>query len=122
METVEQLLERAGGPLSFRFFFMPMTVALLAARAGLQDAREGRPAFFWALLTNITDRRLLMASLVRDTRRVFIMAVLMDTFYQVAVLRAFHPAQMLIVALACAVVPYVLVRGPVTRLARRLRR
>ena len=38
------------------------------------------------------------------------------------VLQAFYVVQVLIVALACAIVPYVLFRGPVTRLTRRLYR
>jgi hypothetical protein len=46
------------------------------------------------------------------------MAVLLDSIYQVIVFRWIYPGQVLVVAVACAVVPYVLVRGPITRLAR----
>ena len=48
--------------------------------------------------------------------KVFVLAVLLDTGYQIFVL-AFYSGQAIIVAVACAIVPYVLVRGPVTRLA-----
>ena len=48
------------------------------------------------------------------------MAIVLDTAYQLMVLRAFYVVQALIVAVACAIVPYVLFRGPTTRLARLL--
>ena len=50
------------------------------------------------------------------------MAVIMDTTYQLIALRALQLVQVLVVAVACAIVPYLLVRGPVTFLARRLHR
>ena len=48
---VEQLLGRADGPFHFRLLVMPTVVAILAIRA-VRGAREGQPAFLWALLTN----------------------------------------------------------------------
>lgn len=116
---VEQLLGRAGGPLHFRLFVMPLVVTTLAIRAGLKDAKENQPAFLWAILTNPVERARLVRSAVKDIGRVFIVAVVLDTTYQLMVLRAFYPVQLLIIAVACAIVPYVLIRGPVTRLARR---
>jgi hypothetical protein len=119
---VEQLLGRAGGPLHLRLVMMPTVVTLLAIRAGLGDAREGRRAFLWSVLAHPGARRQALRSAVRDIHRVFIMAVILDTIYQLAVLRAFYPVQLLILAIGCAVVPYVLVRGPVARLMRLLNR
>jgi hypothetical protein len=46
----------------------------------------------------------------------------MDTVYQLIVLKAFYPAEAVIVALALAFVPYLLLRGPVARIARLWRR
>ena len=116
---IEQLLGRAGGPLHLRLVILPTVVSLLAIRAGLRDARAGEPAFLWALLTRRTERRRLLLSAVKDVGRVFIGALVIDTIYQALVLRSFYPVQALIVAVACAIVPYALIRGPVTRLARR---
>ena len=48
------------------------------------------------------------------------MAIVLDTVYQLIVLRAFYVVQALIVAVVCAIVPYVLFRGPTARLARLL--
>ena len=119
---VEQLLGRAGGPLHLRLVMMPTMVTLLAIRAGLRDAREGRPAFLWTVLAHPAGRGQAIRSAVRDIHRVFIMAVILDTIYQLAVLRAFYVVQLLIIAIGCAVVPYVLVRGPAARLVRLLHR
>jgi hypothetical protein len=115
---VEQLLGRASGPLHFRLLIMPTVVTILAIRAGMKDAREGQPAFLWAILTNPAERRRLFRSAVKDIGRIFIVAIVLDTIYQIIVLRAFYPVQLLIVAVMCAIVPYVLIRGPVTRLTR----
>jgi len=96
---------------------MPTVVTILAIRAGLRDAREGQPTFVWALLTMPAQRRRRFRSGVKDVGRIFAVACVLDTIYQLFVLREFHIGQLLIVAVACAVVPYGLVRGPVTLLA-----
>jgi hypothetical protein len=117
---VEQLLGRASGPLHLRLLMMPTVVTILAVRAGLRDARQGRQTFLWAFLTMPNERKRLLRSALKDIGRIFVVAVLLDTAYQIFVLRAFYVAQLLIVAVGCAVVPYVLIRGPVTLLMRGL--
>jgi hypothetical protein len=42
----------------------------------------------------------------------------MDAVYQIIVLNRFYPAEAVIVALLFAFVPYVIIRGPVARIAR----
>ncbi len=116
----DELLGRFSGPLNFRLFVMPTVVTILAIRADLRDAREGRPAFWGAFFTNPVERRRLFRSAIKDVGRIFLVAVVLDTTYQLWVLRSFHLGQLLIVAIGCAVVPYVLVRGPITRLIRLL--
>ena len=116
----QELVERFDGPLHFRLFVMPTVVTIVAIRAGLRDAREGKPAFLWALLTNRQQRSKLLRSALKDIGRIFIVAIVMDLAYQIFVLHAFHVGQLLIVAVACAVVPYVLIRGPAMRIARAL--
>jgi hypothetical protein len=119
---VEDLLGRASGPLHFRLVMMPTVVTFLAVRAGLRDARARRPAFLWTFLTDRAERRQLFRSAVKDIGRVFVFALVLDTTYQLMVLRSVYVVQLLIVAVACAVVPYVLIRGPVTRVANRMYR
>ena len=120
--NVEQLLGRASGPLNFRLVMMPIVVTVLAVRAHLRDVREGKPIFFGALVTSPTERRRLFRSGLKDFGRVFIIACVLDTTYQFLVFRSFFPLEMLIVAVVCAIVPYFLIRGPVTRLVYFLQR
>lgn len=115
---VEQLLGRKSGPLHFRLLMMPTVVTLSRNPGRREGAREGQPAFLWAIITNPAERGRLVRSAMKDVGRIFIVAVVLDTVYQVFVLRTLHVVQLLIVAIACAIVPYVLIRGPVTRLAR----
>lgn len=120
--TVEELLGRASGPLHFRLLMMPTVVTILAIRAGLRHAREGHPPFVWSILTNPELRGQFVLSAVGDIGRVFVVAIVLDTIYQLIALRTFHVGQALIVAVACAIVPYILIRGPVALLARALSR
>ena len=115
---VEQLLGRSIGPLQFRLFVMPTVVTLIAIRAGLRDARQGQPAFLWAIITDPTDRRRRLLAAWKDITRIFIVALVLDTLYQLMVHHAFYVGQTLIVAVTCAILPYVLFRGPTTRLVR----
>ena len=117
--AVEQLLGRASGPLHFRLLIQPIVATLLAIRAGRRDAREGKPAFFWTLLTHPEARRSLVQSGWRDIGKLFVVALVLDTIYQAIVLHGFYVLQALIVAITVAVIPYTLLRGLVTRLARR---
>lgn len=119
---VEQLLGRAGGPLHLRLVLMPTVVTILAIRAGLRDAREGRPAFPGGIFTNPAERRRNLRSGLSDIGKIIIVAVVLDTTYQLVVLRGFYPGQLFILVVACTIVPYVVIRGPVTRLTRGLYR
>jgi hypothetical protein len=118
----EELGGRVSGPLNFRLVVMPTMATLFGIRAGLRDAREGKPTFLWGILTQPSGRAAAFQSAVKDVGKVFVMAVLMDTAYQIIALRGLRLLQVLVVAVACAIVPYVLVRGPVTFIARSLRR
>jgi hypothetical protein len=115
---VQELLGRFSGPLNFRLFVMPTVVTILAIRADLRDAREGRQALLGAFFTDATERGRLLRSAMRDIGKVFLVAIVLDTTYQLWILKSFHIGQLLIVAIVCAIVPYVLVRGPITRLVR----
>ena len=101
---VEQLLGRASGPLHLRLVIMPTVVTVLAIRAGLRDARDGQPAFLWGIIANPTERRMRLLAAWKDITRIFIVAMVLDTVYQLIVLRAFFVMQALIVAVACAII------------------
>jgi hypothetical protein len=120
--AVDELLGRASGPMHLRLIMQPIVASILATRAGLRDARTGGSPFFWTFLTVPGERKRLLGSAWKDIGKVFVVAILLDTVYQIIVLHAFRPLQTLIVAVILAVLPYVLLRGPVTRIARGARR
>jgi hypothetical protein len=53
----DNFLARPSGSLSLRFYIQPTMASLLALRAGIQDARQGRQGYLWAILTR-PERRL----------------------------------------------------------------
>jgi len=118
----EGLVDRVGGPMTFRLILQPLMASLLALRAGLKDAREGRPPYFWTILTDRSQRADLLREGWRSITRVFVLAVVMDLIYEWVVGRRFYPLETLMVALVLAVLPYLLLRGPINRIARRRRR
>lgn len=113
--------DRVGGPMTFRIILQPTMAALLAIRAGLKDAQQGRPPYFWTILTDPSQRADLLHEGWKSIARVFVLAIIMDVIYQLIVLRWIYPFELLLVAILLAVVPYLLIRGPVNRIARRLR-
>ena len=116
------LSNRVGGPMTFRIILQPLMACLFALRAGLKDAREDRPPYLWTILTDPTQRVPLLREGWRAVARVFVLAIVMDVIYQWIVQGWIYPGETLIVAVVLAVIPYLLVRGPLNRLARRWRR
>jgi hypothetical protein len=116
----EMLIGRADGPLTFRLILQPTVAAIFAIRAGLRDAREDRTAYFWSVFTNPVQRRDLLRQGWKDVGKVFMVAIVLDVVYELIVYRWVYPGQAVIVASVLAIVPYLLVRGPVTHIMRRL--
>jgi hypothetical protein len=115
----ENLIGRSTGPINFRLIIQPTVASIIAIRAGLKDAREGRPAFLWAAVSNPGYRPQLLRQGWKDVGKVFILALVLDSIYQLAVNRGVYVLELLITATVLAIVPYVLIRGPVNRIARR---
>lgn len=111
------LTGRVSGPMSLRFILQPTMAAFFALRAGLKDARTGQPAYFWAVLKNPDHRRALLRDGWKDVAKVFCIAFALDTIYQLTQLRWFYPLQALIIAFMLAFLPYLLLRGPIRRIA-----
>jgi hypothetical protein len=117
------LLERPDAPMRFRFILQPLMAAIVAIRHGLNDARTGRPPYFWTMLGNPrggAQRRLNEG--LNATARIILLGLVMDAIYQVIVLKRFYPDEAVIVALLFAFIPYVIIRGPAARIARRWQR
>jgi hypothetical protein len=106
------------GPLKFRLIIQPTVATILAIRAGIRDARLGRVPFSWALFSDKGHRKEHLRRGWRDIRKVFIAATIVDVIYQLVVSRQVRLLQALVVAAILALVPYLLLTGPINRLAR----
>jgi hypothetical protein len=118
----QHVIARVTGPMKFRLVLQPAMAVFLAIRDGLKDAREGRPAYFWALFSDRKDRWAMLKDGWKAVGKVFILAMVLDTIYQIIELRWFYPGQAVLVAIILAIMPYLLLRGPVNRIARRPRK
>jgi len=116
----DNLIGRASGPINFRLVIQPTVASVLAIRAGIKDAREGRPAFLWAAITNSAFRPELLRHGWRDVGKVFLIAAILDSIYQLMVHRGVFLLELVVVATVLAIVPYILIRGPVSRMATAL--
>jgi hypothetical protein len=106
--------------MAFRLIMQPAMALFCAVRVGLRDAREGRPPFLWTVLWDPSRRRELLREARNDVGSIFLLALVMDSIYQVIVYSTIYAVQLFLIATILALVPYVIVRGLVTRLARRL--
>jgi len=116
---VENLIGRVSGPMKFRLILQPLMAIIFAVRAGLKDAKEGKVPYNWALISDPDHRRALLRSGWKSAGKVFVMAIIIDLVYQWIVFRRFYPFEALLVAVILAFIPYLLIRGPVTRIVRR---
>jgi hypothetical protein len=114
-----QLLGRLDGPLKFRLILQPAVAAFFAIRDGLNDARYGNVPYFWAIFTEPSRRMDLIREGWRSVAKVFFFATIMDLVYQYLVLGWIYPLAALSMAFLLAFIPYLLIRGPVNRIARR---
>ena len=114
----DEIAARPDGPMAFRFYLQPVMSMIYATLHGLKDAREHKPPYFWDIFTNPAQRAELIRDGWKSVRNVFILAIVMDVIYQIIVLKGLRPLEGLLVSVVLAILPYVVVRGPVNRLAR----
>ncbi|HUC17432.1 MAG TPA: hypothetical protein VMA37_07080 [Acetobacteraceae bacterium] len=115
------LIARPDAPMRFRFILQPLMATIAAFHDGLKDARTGRSPYFWAILSKRGRRVERLREGVNATARIILLGLAMDMIYQVIVLKTFYPNEALVVALLLAFMPYVVIRGPVARIAGRSR-
>jgi len=114
----DNFMGRLDGPLHFRFMVQPLMAVIFAVIDGCRDARNLRPAYFWAMATNSEHRRELLKDGWKHFGKIFILAIILDVIYQIKVFHMVYPGEVLVVSLVLAVLPYVLLRGPVNRIVR----
>jgi hypothetical protein len=108
----QDLRARPGGPMTFRFILQPAMATIAALLDGIKDARTGRSPYLWTVLTNPAERSGRLHEGLISTARIILLAI-----YQFTVLKTFNPGQAVVVALVLGFFPYVLLRGPIARIA-----
>ncbi|MDR0181820.1 hypothetical protein [Lysobacter arvi] len=114
----DDLIGRTQGPMSFRFFLQPTMALLMAVRDGVKDARTGRSPYFWTIVNAPETRRASLREGVKATTRILVLGLVMEIIYQYRVLGTFHVLEAINVIIALCFLPYLLMRGPINRLAR----
>jgi len=116
--TTDMLTRVTTGPMKFRLVLQPLMATFFAIRAGLADARTGKRPYFWKLVSDSGHRKETIENGWKSVGRVFIFAVVLDVIYQLWQLHTVYPIQAFTVAVILAIVPYLILRGITTRLAR----
>jgi len=120
--VIEHLFARLDGPLHFRLIVQPLMAALFAVIDGAKDAKLGNPPYFWTVASDPQRRKELLKLAWKRVGKIFILAVVLDVIYQLKVNHWIYPGETLIVAFLLAIVPYLLLRGPINRLVKFLRK
>lgn len=115
----QSIIDRPGGPMTFRFILQPVMALALAAIDGLRDARSGSPPYLWSLIASHDMRGAQLYDGVLSTSRILLLGLGMDVIYQAIEFNSFYPGEAAIIAVLLAFVPYLLFRGPFARLAGR---
>src|ERR1700730_5613277 len=115
-----QLQDRVSGPMKFRIVLQPIMATLLAIRSGIKDAKSGTRPYFWSLLSTPGHRLEMIKAGWKSVGRLFFLAVGLDLIYKIIVQPSIHLRAAIFVAIVLAIVPYTLLRGIVTRIARRV--
>ena len=111
------MVERVTGPMKFRLLLQPAMATFFAIRGGLQDAKECKPPYFWGLFTDKGEREAMLKNGWKSVGKVFILAIVLDVVYQLIEHRwTVYPGEAVLVAIILAIVPYLLIRGPVNRI------
>jgi len=116
---VNDMADRLTGPMKFRLLLQPVMASIFAIRSGLADAKAGKPPYFWALFSDPAHRADMLKDGWKSVGKVFVLALILDVGYQIIDTRFVYPGEAIITALLLAIVPYLILRGLVTRLVRK---
>jgi drug/metabolite transporter (DMT)-like permease len=111
------LLDRPSGPMTFRFILQPIMAGIAATLDGVRDARKGRSPYLWTMFTHPEKAGGRLGEGLIATARILLLGLVMDVIYQLTVFETFHPGEAAITSILLAFVPYLLLRGPITRVA-----
>lgn len=101
-----------------RFTVILGVATIVAFISGVADARAGRQPYFWRIAHDKEGRWDRFMEAADALANVLFMAIILDTLYQLLVMKTFYWFETILVALLLAFVPYLVVRDPASRLAR----
>jgi hypothetical protein len=114
----ERVIARMDGPLHFRLIVQPLMASLFAVLDGIKDAKQGNPPYLWTMLSEPEQRKDLLKQGWKRVNKIYILALVLDVIYQIKVSSWVYPGETLFVIFVLAVLPYLLLRGPISRLLR----
>jgi hypothetical protein len=114
----DNVIARPSGSLGLRFLLQPAMSIIIALRDGIKDARTGRSPYLWTVLSDPDKRGARLREGLAATGKILLLAILLDGVYQLIEFKMIYPLEALIVAVLLALIPYLLLRGPVARIAR----
>ncbi len=112
------LMSRPEGPYGFRFALQPVMAIIMATLDGIKDARTGRAPYFRTIIFNPEKRKGRLLEGLRSTTRILLLGLAMEMLYQFKVLHTFYINEAIVVIFVLAFLPYLLLRGPIERIAR----
>lgn len=119
---LEDLPRRLTGPGRMRFVFQPLVAITLGTKAGVADARSGRPPFLLAVIAHRHHRGQMLAEGFRELINIALVGILLDTVSQWLILGVAHPGAALVVGPVLIAIPYAVSRALTNRVARAIAR
>jgi hypothetical protein len=116
----ENMIDRVSGPMHFRIIMQPVMASVFGVLSGLRDARLGKPPYLMTLLSVSEDKIAILKDGWSSVGRIFLLAVVLDIVYQLIEQNWIYPGEVLITAILLAIVPYIIIRGIVNRVATKL--
>ena len=104
--------------MKFRLLLQPLMATIFAIQGGLKDAKAGKAPYFWGLITDPAHRSEMVKDGWKSVGKVFVLAMILDVVYQLIATAFRLSGEVIVTAFVLAIVPYLLLRGFVTRIAR----
>jgi hypothetical protein len=117
-QFLDELPQRLTGPGRIRFVLQPLIAIFLGWRSGLGDARAGRPAYLYGLLTGSVNRSELLRSGLAVLRDLISVGIVLDAVAQLLIYGQVHPGAAVVIGPVLICVPYALARALTNRVAR----
>src|SRR5688500_7542034 len=124
MDSMEEILTRVftnplgrpSGTLNIRVFLQATVAIMFGSRAGLRDARLQRKPYLRTIILDKGDRSDLIGEGWKDIGKLLVMACILDLAFQLIALKWIFPLETLVIAALLALIPYVAIRGIVSRI------